>query len=77
MVLELAASAGLYPEQGFYRWEQLEAADEIFLTNSVQEIVPVTALWNGDRRITIGSGRCGERTDAILKLYRERAGRLE
>lgn len=74
MVMELAAAASLLPEQGFYRWEQLEAADEVFLTNSVQEIVPVTTLWNRDRRIAVGSGRCGERTDAIMKLYRERAG---
>ncbi|QUL55102.1 aminotransferase class IV [Paenibacillus tritici] len=77
MVLELAASAGLHSEQGFYRMEQLEAADEIFLTNSVQEIVPVTALWNGDRRITISSGRCGERTEAMIRLYRERTGMLK
>ena len=77
MVLELALSSGLHPEQGFYRWEQLEAADEIFLTNSVQEIVPVTTLWNGDQRVTVGSGRCGVRTDFIMKLYRERTGMPE
>ncbi|OMF86485.1 aminotransferase class IV [Paenibacillus sp. FSL R7-0337] len=75
MVLELAA-ASLQPEQGLYRWEQLAAADEIFLTNSVQEIVPVSTLWNGDRRVTIGSGRCGEQTAALMKLYRERTDML-
>ncbi|WP_238655740.1 aminotransferase class IV [Paenibacillus piscarius] len=74
MVLELAVSS-LQPEQGFYRWEQLAAADEIFLTNSIQELVPVTTIWNGERRITIGSGRCGEQTDLLMKLYRERTGR--
>jgi 4-amino-4-deoxychorismate lyase len=77
MVLALAPAAGLKAEEGLYRWEQLERASEVFLTNSVQEIVPVTTLWNGDRQITVGSGRCGERTDAIMKLYRERAGRPE
>lgn len=76
MVLELAAAAGLDSGQGFYRWGQLEQAEEVFLTNSVQEIVPVTTLWNGDRRITVGSGHCGEQTDILIKLYRERAGRL-
>lgn len=75
MVLELAAAAGLKTEQGLYTIEQLEQADEIFLTNSIQELVPVTILWNGERRITIGSGRCGEQTDVLLKLYRERTGR--
>lgn len=77
MVLELAEASGLHSEQGFYRLEQLEAADEIFLTNSVQEIVPVRALWDGNRRITVGNGRCGEQTDAMMKLYRERTGRPE
>lgn len=75
MVLELAA-ASLQPEQGLYRWEQLAAADEIFLTNSVQEIVPVSTLWNGDRRVTIGSGRCGEQTAGLMRLYRERTDML-
>lgn len=70
------AAASHQPEQGFYRWEQLAAADEIFLTNSVQEIVPVSTLWNGDRRITIGSGRCGEQTAALMRLYRERTDML-
>lgn len=77
MVLELAAAAGLEAEQGFYRWEHLESAGEIFLTNSVQEIVPVTTLWTGDRRVTVGNGSCGKRTDFIMKLYRERTGRPE
>lgn len=75
MVLELAA-ASLQPEQGFYRWEQLEAADEIFLTNSVQEIVPVSTLWHGDRRVTVGRGLCGEQTAALMRLYRERTDML-
>lgn len=72
MVLELAAVAGLKTKQGLYTIEQLEQADEIFLTNSIQELVPVTTLWNGERRITIGSGRCGQQTGALMKLYRER-----
>ncbi|WNS42170.1 aminotransferase class IV [Paenibacillus sp. MMS20-IR301] len=77
MVLELAAAAGLQFEQGFYRWDQLESADEIFLTNSVQEIVPVTMICKDERQITVGNGRCGQWTAAILKLYRERTGRPE
>ncbi|WP_340020688.1 aminotransferase class IV [Paenibacillus sp. FSL K6-1096] len=75
MVLELASAAGLKTEQGLYTMEQLEQAAEIFLTNSVQELVPVTTLWTGERQIIISGGRCGERTSVLLKLYRERTGR--
>lgn len=37
--MELARSAGIRVEEGAYYWEQLKIADEVFLTNSVQEIV--------------------------------------
>lgn len=72
MVMELARTAGLQIEEGFYRWEQLASADEVFLTNSVQEIVPVTTLWYGDERLSISGGRCGRITAQLLESYRER-----
>ncbi|MHA6534358.1 aminotransferase class IV [Paenibacillus sp. BAC0078] len=72
MVLELARTAGLQIEEGFYRWEQLASADEIFLTNSVQEIVPVTTLWYGNERLSVGGGQCGRITARLLESYRER-----
>ncbi|AIQ15339.1 4-amino-4-deoxychorismate lyase [Paenibacillus sp. FSL H7-0357] len=74
MVLKLAPAAGLRVEEGLYRWEQLQAADEVFLTNSVQEIVPVTTLWHGDEALTVGTGRCGAHTAQLITLYRERTG---
>lgn len=72
MVIELAESAGISLEEGLYSWEQLRAADEIFLTNSVQGVVPVKAVCGGDRRDRIGAGSCGPLTGEIIKLYRER-----
>lgn len=72
MVLGLASAAGLMVEEGLYRWEQLAAAEEVFLTNSVQEIVPVTTLWQGDNGLTIGRGQCGAYTSRLISLYRER-----
>ncbi|MNC11811.1 Branched-chain-amino-acid aminotransferase [compost metagenome] len=73
MVLELAPGAGLRIEEGFYRWEQLLAAEEVFLTNSVQEIVPVTTLWSGtDDAVSISGGRRGKNTAELIRLYRER-----
>ncbi|OKP96196.1 aminotransferase class IV [Paenibacillus sp. P46E] len=77
MVLELALDAGLQTEEGLYRWEQISEADEIFLTNSVQEIVPVTTLWHTNGRQTVSGGHCGRITALLLELYRERTGLLK
>ncbi|KIL39382.1 hypothetical protein SD70_20175 [Gordoniibacillus kamchatkensis] len=44
-VLELAKGIKeLRTEEGLYTWQDLLAADEVFVTNSVQELVPVTSL---------------------------------
>ncbi|WP_151737927.1 aminotransferase class IV [Paenibacillus tengchongensis] len=72
MVLELALEAGLQTAEGLYRWENLLAADEIFITNSVQELVPITSLWQEDRETAVRGGRCGSLTARLLELYRER-----
>ncbi|MNC32540.1 D-alanine aminotransferase [compost metagenome] len=77
MVLELALAAGLQTEEGLYQWEQLAEADEIFLTNSVQELVPVTALWCANDRQTVSGGCCGRLTALLLEAYRERTGSPE
>ncbi|WP_340005977.1 aminotransferase class IV [Paenibacillus sp. FSL K6-0276] len=74
MVMELARSTGIRVEKGAYRWEQLKAADEVFLTNSVQEIVPVTTLLQNDKRFTISDGLCGRITSDLISSYRERTG---
>ncbi|WP_379163943.1 aminotransferase class IV [Paenibacillus sp. sgz5001063] len=74
MVLKLAHDAGLQTEEGLYRWEQIAGADEIFLTNSVQEIVPVTTLWRTNEQMAVSGGRCGRITALLLELYRERTG---
>ncbi|MBT2637463.1 aminodeoxychorismate lyase [Bacillus sp. ISL-39] len=41
-VIALARNAGIEVREGFYKKEEAEKAEEIFLTNSIQEIVPVT-----------------------------------
>lgn len=43
-VMEMAASSGVHIHEGAFRMEELASADEVFLTNSVQEIVPVACL---------------------------------
>ena len=41
MVMELAAGLGLPVEEGRYEARELEWADECFITNAVQELVPI------------------------------------
>lgn len=78
-VLELAAEQGIAAEEGRYTWDELLAADEVFLTNSIQELVPVTELVESDQpggrgslRRTVGTGRIGPMTCLLLGKYREK-----
>ncbi|WP_059040360.1 aminotransferase class IV [Paenibacillus rubinfantis] len=80
MVLELATEQGIRVEEGLYTWDELWEADEVFLTNSIQELVPVTELvepgkpgGRGRRRRTVGTGRIGAVTERLLGKYREKA----
>ncbi|WP_169090007.1 aminodeoxychorismate lyase [Paenibacillus sp. PL91] len=71
-VLELAGTAGFKWEEGLYSWEQLQSADEVWLTNSIQELVPVTKIsdasgWSAE----IGDGEAGVVTRELLSLYRQ------
>lgn len=63
-VLALARSAGLEVREGFYMPEETEVADEIFLTNSIQEIVPVTTFSGRDY-----PGKIGPVVQALYKHY--------
>ncbi|MFD1773669.1 aminotransferase class IV [Paenibacillus rhizophilus] len=74
MVMALARSEGLEVETGLYPWEMLSTADEVFLTNSIQEIVPVTIIWKESERRAVGSGTAGPITSLLLKKYRQKAG---
>jgi 4-amino-4-deoxychorismate lyase len=44
VVLELAPGAGYEVEEGSFRLERLVAADEVFLTSSIREVMPVSAV---------------------------------
>lgn len=45
-VIQLAKSIGLNVQEGFYHAEDLLGSDEAFITNSIQEIVPLTDIKN-------------------------------
>ncbi|WCK54649.1 aminodeoxychorismate lyase [Aneurinibacillus sp. Ricciae_BoGa-3] len=74
-VLEIAKEMGVRVEEGYYSLESLLAADEIFLTNAVQEIVPVNSVsyvtgHGQTKRQEIGRGTIGYHTDLFLNRYR-------
>lgn len=73
-VLRHAAEAGLEVEEGFYTWEMLLEADEIFLTNSIQELMPVTSLYDPEGNgLIISGGTAGERTLELAARYHRAA----
>jgi branched-chain amino acid aminotransferase len=70
VVLRLARAAGIACSETPLRPEELEGADEVFITSTVREIVPVTRL--GDR--AVGSGRPGPVTRRLHAEFRAAAG---
>lgn len=69
-VLELAGQAGLHAEEGLFTWEDLLQADEIFMTNSIQEVVPVTSLYNTQGDCSrISRGEAGSYSQKLMQLY--------
>lgn len=70
VVLRLAREAGIQAEEVPLRPEDLEAADEVFITSTLREIVPVTRLGELD----VGAGRPGDVTGRLHRAFRELAG---
>lgn len=66
-VLELAPYAGLAIREARFTEGQLKDSEEVFVTNSLIEIIPVVKI--DDRRI--GNGGVGAVTRKIHDLYRE------
>jgi len=74
-VRELAARRGVRTEEGLYGPELLAAADEIFVTNSIQEIVPAAALEDADGNVLQLWPEPGELTRRLMDDYRQAAER--
>lgn len=70
-LLEEAREAGIPCREEAITVERLRGADEIFISSSVREVVPVTRLDGA----TIGDGRAGPLTSRLLELYRARVTR--
>jgi branched-chain amino acid aminotransferase len=70
LVLRLAGEIGVPAEEAPLRPEDLEGADEVFITSTIREIVPVTRLG----ALAIGSGRPGPVTARLHHAFRRVAG---
>ncbi|MCD1261862.1 aminodeoxychorismate lyase [Paenibacillus athensensis] len=73
--MRLAEQLALTVHEGLYVWEDLTGADEAFLTNSIQEIVPVTkAYMPSGEALRIGSGQPGVWTRKLMDAYLQATG---
>lgn len=70
IVLELTSFAGLGREEGRFKEEDLKDSDEVFVTNSLIEMIPVISI--DDRQI--GDGKVGPVTRKLHSLYKELVG---
>lgn len=71
-VIELARGLGYTVREGHYLFEELLDANEIWLTTSIQELVPVTLVTDHHGGSTVvGSGTAGPVLRELLLAYRE------
>ncbi len=68
-VMEIAEGEGLDVVQDEVTVDRLRAADELFLTNSLIEVMPVTAADGA----VVGGGRPGPVTRLLMRRYRDLA----
>jgi 4-amino-4-deoxychorismate lyase len=71
-LMSLAEQLGISVEEGCYPLESLQDADEAFVTNSIQEIVPVSAVNE-----TLLPQSYGPYTKALRKAYRRAVASVE
>lgn len=64
-VMEMAREMGLQTEEGYYSVYDFTTADEVFMTNTVAGVAPVTNIdgWK------IGSGKAGPYTKKFQEIY--------
>jgi len=67
VVLELARGLGLWPHERPFTVEQLQSADEVLLSSTTIEVLPITQV---DGR-TIGAGRPGPITLRLQEAFQK------
>ena len=73
MLIRIARENGIPVEEGRWPIEILEKVDEIFLTGTVKQLMPVTRLDGKN----IGDGKPGIITRGLIDLYEKFLERLE
>ena len=68
-LFEVGADAGIGVREQVLRDPDLFGADEVFLTSTTREIVPIVTVDD----LTIANGRPGPVTNALLQRFREKA----
>ena len=72
VVLDLARQIGLEVIEGFYDVAEIDRAEEMFLTSTTREVVPVVKV---DGKL-VGTGKPGPVTLNLLRAYRSAVERL-
>jgi branched-chain amino acid aminotransferase len=72
LVIEVARERGFAVEERAFKPQELLDADEVFITASARQIVPIVQV--NDTRI--GNGKPGPVTTALIAAYRKRAQAL-
>lgn len=67
-VIEAARSLGIKIEEGRYLAEQMPMAEEVFITSTTRDVMPISEIAVGD---TIHKMPLGPTTKRIAKAYRE------
>ena len=67
LVVELAQKQGLLCEESNFSRPELQAADEIWMTSSTKEILPVVKLNDA----IIGNGKPGKLTRQMYEIYQQ------
>jgi 4-amino-4-deoxychorismate lyase len=71
-VLQLAKQLDICSEVGYYNWDKLSQANEVFITNSIQGITPVDTLWDlKDQVIKQWETSTGSLTERLTVAYAE------
>lgn len=65
VVLEIASKSGLVIEERIVMEEELKSADEVFITSSFKDIVPIVKIDDFE----VGDGKVGEITMDLMKRF--------
>lgn len=71
LIMRIAEKNGITVEEGFYHVDQAKMADEVFVTNSIQEIVPMYSFAGSEM-----PGNNGSFVQDLQKQYKNLSGYL-